>query len=129
LCTDWSGCANGWRSTAAVVCHAGMGIVHKAVAAGVPIVVVPFGRDLPEVGRRVAESGAGVVLPLMRLSPERLRASVREAIALRPGLAGLAARFGAAGGPDAFADAAEELSDASSSRPGGGRVARERAIA
>ena len=45
---------------AAVVCHGGMGIVQKAVAAGVPIVAVPFGRDQPEVGRRIAESKTGV---------------------------------------------------------------------
>ena len=44
---------------AAVVCHGGMGIVQKSVAAGVPIVAVPFGRDQPEVGRRIAESGSG----------------------------------------------------------------------
>jgi UDP:flavonoid glycosyltransferase YjiC (YdhE family) len=94
---------------AAVVCHAGMGIVNKAVAAGVPIVAVPFGRDQPEVARRVAESGAGVLLPVKELSPERLRAAVREAIALEPGLALLAGRFHAAGGAAAFADAAEEL--------------------
>src|SRR4051794_4062974 len=41
---------------AAVVCHGGMGIVQKSIAAGVPIVAVPFGRDQPEVGRRIAES-------------------------------------------------------------------------
>jgi hypothetical protein len=32
----------------AVICHAGMGIVHKAVG-GVPIAAVPIGRDQPEV--------------------------------------------------------------------------------
>lgn len=37
---------------AAVVCHSGMGIVQKSVAAGVPIAAVPFGRDQPEVARR-----------------------------------------------------------------------------
>ena len=31
------------------------------MAAGVPIVCVPFGRDQPEIGRRVAESGAGAI--------------------------------------------------------------------
>ena len=36
---------------AAVVCHSGMGIVQKAIAAGVPIAAVPFGRDQPEVAR------------------------------------------------------------------------------
>ncbi len=32
---------------AAVITHGGMGIVQKTVAAGVPLVVVPFGRDQP----------------------------------------------------------------------------------
>ena len=40
---------------AAVVCHGGMGIVTKAASAGVPTVVVPFGRDQPEIARRVVE--------------------------------------------------------------------------
>ena len=47
-------------SARAVVCHGGMGIVQKAIAAGVPIAAVPFGRDQPEVARRVVEAGAGV---------------------------------------------------------------------
>jgi MGT family glycosyltransferase len=87
---------------AAVVCHSGMGIVQKAVAHGVPIVAVPFGRDQPEVSRRVAEGGAGVRLRAKDLSPERLRACVREAMAMTPGRRG-------SGGPELFADAAEEL--------------------
>ena len=64
----------------AVVCHGGMGIVQKAVAAGVPIVAVPFGRDQPEVGRRIAESGTGVLVH--REGPEcgaACRSAVREA--------------------------------------------------
>jgi len=67
---------------AAVVCPGGMGITAKAVARGVPVVAVPFGRDQPEVARRVAEAGVGVRLPRQRLDPERLRAAVREARAL-----------------------------------------------
>lgn len=43
-----------------VVCHAGMGITQKAPAHGVPVVAVPFGRDQPEVARRVQVAGAGV---------------------------------------------------------------------
>jgi MGT family glycosyltransferase len=87
---------------AAVVCHGGMGIVQKAMGAGVPIAVVPFGRDQPEVARRVAECGSGAVLPAKRLTAERLRETVRRAMAMRPPLP-------AGGGPAAFADAAEEL--------------------
>ena len=49
---------------ACVVCHAGMGITQKALAHGVPVVAVPFGRDQPEVARRVEVAGAGVRLPV-----------------------------------------------------------------
>jgi UDP:flavonoid glycosyltransferase YjiC (YdhE family) len=94
---------------AAVVCHAGMGIVHKAISAAVPIVAVPFGRDQPEVARRVVESGAGVALRPRRLSPARLRRAFRESIALAPSARAASARLRAAGGPARFADAAEEL--------------------
>jgi MGT family glycosyltransferase len=93
----------------AVVCHSGMGIVQKAAGAGVPIVAVPFGRDQPEVARRVSEAGAGVRLPAKELTPERLRAAVREAVAMRPSAEAAGARLRAAGGPERFADAAEEL--------------------
>jgi MGT family glycosyltransferase len=92
---------------AAVVCHGGMGIVQKAIAAAVPIAAVPFGRDQPEVARRIAESGAGVALPLKHLSAERLRGAVREAMAMDVQDASL--RLRAFGGPETFADAAEEL--------------------
>jgi UDP:flavonoid glycosyltransferase YjiC (YdhE family) len=96
---------------AAVVCHGGMGIVQKAVAAGVPLVAVPFGRDQPEVGRRVSECGAGRVVPRRRLSAEKMRTAVQEALGAdaRAGAAAASARLRAAGGPDAFADAVEEL--------------------
>jgi MGT family glycosyltransferase len=94
---------------AAVVSHSGMGIVQKAVAAGVPIAAVPFGRDQPEVARRVVEARAGVRLRVKHLTPERLRATVREAIALRPQAQAAGARLRASGGGERFADAAEEL--------------------
>jgi MGT family glycosyltransferase len=94
---------------AAVVCHGGMGIVQKAVVAGVPVVAVPFGRDQPEVARRVVQSGAGVGLAPRRLAPGRLRTAVREAIERRPAAEAAAVRLRASGGPEAFADAAEEL--------------------
>jgi MGT family glycosyltransferase len=87
---------------AAVVCHGGMGIVQKSVAAGVPIVAVPFGRDQPEVGRRIAESGTGVLVKKADLSAARIRSAVREARAMRPAAM-------SPGGPQTFADAVEEI--------------------
>lgn len=94
---------------ACVVCHAGMGITQKALACGVPVVAVPFGRDQPEVARRVEVSGAGVRLPARKLTPDRLRRGVRRAMGLRPGAARIAEAFAAAGGPTAAADALERL--------------------
>ena len=45
-----------------VVCHGGSGTVFGAVAAGVPLVVVPVFADQFENGRRVARSGAGMTV-------------------------------------------------------------------
>ena len=95
-----------------VVCHAGMGITQKALAHGVPVVAVPFGRDQPEVARRVEVSGAGVRLPTKQLNPDRLRKAVRRAIELQPGAARVASAFRAAGGAPAAADAIAGLAAA-----------------
>jgi MGT family glycosyltransferase len=92
-----------------VVCHAGMGITQKALAHGVPVVAVPFGRDQPEVARRVEVAGAGVRLPARRLNPPRLRASVEQARLLASGARRIARAFSAAGGPPAAAEALERL--------------------
>lgn len=45
---------------AAVVCHGGMGTVLGALAAGVPLVVVPQFADQPDNAARVAALGAGL---------------------------------------------------------------------
>jgi UDP:flavonoid glycosyltransferase YjiC (YdhE family) len=91
---------------AAVVCPGGMGIAAKAVGSGVPVVAVPFGRDQPEVTRRVVEAGAGVAVRRRDLSPSTLRDAVRRAIPMRPALPVAAPATDAAA---AFADAALEL--------------------
>ncbi|WP_053225675.1 glycosyltransferase [Solirubrobacter soli] len=87
---------------AAVVCHGGMGIVQKAVAAGVPIVAVPFGRDQPEVGRRIAEAKLGVLVKQKDLNAARIRSAVRRARTMRPVVV-------PSGGPAEFAGAVEEI--------------------
>ena len=89
------------------VTHGGMGSTQKALARGVPVCVVPFGRDQLEVARRVQVSGAGTRLSTRRLSPERLRAKVAEAIALTEGARRVATAFQSAGGPSAAATAVE----------------------
>lgn len=102
---------------ACVVCHAGMGITQKALSHGVPVVAIPFGRDQPEVSRRVEVAAAGVRLPLRRLGPDRLRRAIHDAIDLLPGAKRIAEAFAAAGGPSAAADALERLAVGGPSEP------------
>jgi UDP:flavonoid glycosyltransferase YjiC (YdhE family) len=84
-----------------------MGATQKALARGVPVCVVPFGRDQFEVARRVEVAGAGTRLPAKRLTPERLRQKVRQAMDCGDGARQVAAGYVAAGGPRAAADAIE----------------------
>lgn len=90
------------RASVAIT-HGGMGVTQKALAAGVPVVAVPFGRDQPEVARRVEVAGAGVRLPRAQLRPEKLRAAVATAMDRRGGALSVAEGYRAAGGPEAAA--------------------------
>jgi MGT family glycosyltransferase len=83
---------------ACAVTHGGMGATQKALARGVPVCAVPFGRDQLEVARRVELCGAGTRLPARRLRPNRLRAKVREAIAMKDGAVRIQGAFERAGG-------------------------------
>jgi MGT family glycosyltransferase len=89
------------------VTHGGMGSTQKALARGVPVCAVPFGRDQLEVARRVQVAGAGTRLTARRLSPERLRSKIAEAMALTDGARRVADGFTAAGGPPAAATTIE----------------------
>ncbi len=94
---------------AVAVTHGGMGATQKALAAGVPCVVVPFGRDQLEVAARVVHAGAGVRIAKGKLSPERLREAVHRAVGMADGARRVAAGYRAAGGAPAGADAVEAL--------------------
>ncbi|MFB8274140.1 glycosyltransferase [Nocardia colli] len=83
---------------AVVVSHGGMGITQKALAAGVPVCVVPFGRSQSEVARRVVGNEAGSWVSAKRLSVRTLRTGIDKAMACRAGAAAVAAGFAAAGG-------------------------------
>lgn len=81
-----------------VVTHGGMGTVQRSLAAGVPLVVVAWGRDQKETARRVTESGAGVALSRSRLRPDRLRVAVRTALGRSEQAGRVADAFARAGG-------------------------------
>jgi UDP:flavonoid glycosyltransferase YjiC (YdhE family) len=63
----------------AVLTHAGHGTTIKALAAGVPLVCVPLGRDQRDNTVRVLRLGAGVRLPA-DAPPGRIAAAVREVL-------------------------------------------------
>ena len=100
---------------ACVVCHGGMGITQKALAAGVPVCVIPFGRDQHEVARHVEVAAAGVRLSPRRLTPERLKSAVRAARERVEGARRVAEGFRSSGGVERAATALEERLRASRS--------------
>lgn len=65
---------------AAVVTHCGHGTTIKALAAGVPLVCLPMGRDQFDVAARVVHRGAGVRLEAAS-SPGAIAAALREVLA------------------------------------------------
>ncbi len=58
----WLDQADVFPRAALVVCHGGSGTAFGAVAAGLPVVVVPVFADQFVNGRRIAETGAGLVV-------------------------------------------------------------------
>jgi MGT family glycosyltransferase len=61
---------------ALMVTHAGLGTVHAALTAGVPLVCVPGGRDQPDTAARVVHHRAGV-----RAGARGLRRAIERALA------------------------------------------------
>lgn len=94
---------------AAVICHGGLGITQKTLLAGVPLCLVPWGRDQFEVARRVTGCGAGTQVLPPDLTADRLREAVHEAITLRPTAEWVGSRLRSAGGPGAAASILERL--------------------
>jgi UDP:flavonoid glycosyltransferase YjiC (YdhE family) len=100
------------READVVVCHGGMGITQKALAAGVPVCVVPWGRDQLEVAAHVVEARAGARVMRRHLSPERLAAAIERANGCRTGAARVRAGYEATGGSATAADALEAIAAA-----------------
>ena len=88
-----------------VVTHGGMGGTQRALAAGVPVCVIPCGRDQSETARRVEVSASGTMLPVSKLDATRLKLAVREAMGRKAGAEKIARAFAEAGGAPRAADA------------------------
>lgn len=80
------------------ITHGGMGGTQKALARGVPVCSVPFGRDQFEVARRVEVARSGTRLPAKKLTAARLSTKVQQAMTMTAGARMVAAGFAATGG-------------------------------
>jgi MGT family glycosyltransferase len=67
------------KHASAVVTHAGHGTVLKSLAAGVPVVAVPLGRDQLDNAARVQHHGAGIRLK-PTAKPDAIAAAVRRVV-------------------------------------------------
>lgn len=81
-----------------VITHGGMGTTQRSLAAGVPVCVIPWGRDQNETARRAEICGAGTMVPKNKLSTERLRSAALEALTRKAEAAKIADAFLRAGG-------------------------------
>ena len=61
--------------------HGGLNTVLDSLSYGVPMVLVPLTYEQPAIAARVVRIGAGEILPLSRLSPDRLRTEIRKVAA------------------------------------------------
>ena len=98
-----------FRHAAAAVTHGGHGTVVKALAAGVPLVVIPMGRDQGDNAARVVAQGAGI--RLKRTAPEKAITEAVERVLGDPSFRHAAARIGdaivAGAGPTVAVEAIE----------------------
>jgi MGT family glycosyltransferase len=77
--TRWVRHADVLPHCSAVITHGGHGTVMKALIAGVPLIVVPLGRDQPDNAGRVVYAGAGIRLR-KNASVDALRAAISRVI-------------------------------------------------
>jgi MGT family glycosyltransferase len=63
-----------------LVSHAGHGVVAKALYYGVPMVLVPWGRDQPGVAARAAALGVAEVLARHDITEQRLSTAIQRVL-------------------------------------------------
>lgn len=63
-----------------VITHAGLNTTIGALSQGVPMVAIPITNEQPGIAARIAYVGAGQVVPLAKLSVERLHRAIREVL-------------------------------------------------
>jgi zeaxanthin glucosyltransferase len=65
---------------ALVITHAGLNTALDALSAGVPMVAIPITNDQPGVAARVARVGAGLVVPVKKVTIAKLRSAIEKVL-------------------------------------------------
>jgi MGT family glycosyltransferase len=109
------------RHAALVVTHSGHGTVTKALAAGVPMVLLPHGRDQADTAARVTLRGAGIALK--RTARPDIIAEAARRVLETASYRAAARRLGEAirrdAGSDALVHELEAISGGNETRPAG----------
>jgi UDP:flavonoid glycosyltransferase YjiC (YdhE family) len=82
------------REVSVMVTHGGHGTVSRALWRGLPLLVMPMGRDQDDIAARVVFHGAGLVLPSTAPATEIAAALTR--LVCEPPFRAAARRLGAA---------------------------------
>ena len=70
-----------------VVCHGGSGTAFGALAAGVPLIVVPLFADQSENGRRIEKFGAGMMVESARAADDNRLLTPHDALRISESIA------------------------------------------
>ncbi|MDJ0633676.1 MAG: glycosyltransferase [Xenococcaceae cyanobacterium MO_188.B29] len=62
------------------ITHAGMNTTLESLSNGVPMVAIPITNDQPGVAARIAWTGTGKVVPLGKVSVEKLREAIKQVL-------------------------------------------------
>ncbi|MDJ0692283.1 MAG: glycosyltransferase [Xenococcaceae cyanobacterium MO_188.B32] len=62
------------------ITHAGMNTTLESLSNGVPMVAIPITNDQPGVAARIAWTGTGEVIPLGKVSVERLQKAIKQVL-------------------------------------------------
>jgi MGT family glycosyltransferase len=118
--TRWARHADVLPHCSAVITHGGHGTVMKALIAGVPLVLVPLGRDQPDNAGRVVHAGAGIRLR-KNATVSALRAAVSQVTGdprYRAAARHMAARLASERDDNLVADELEQVAAARGSATG-----------
>jgi zeaxanthin glucosyltransferase len=66
--------------SALVITHAGLNTTIGALSAGVPMVAIPITNEQPGIAARMARVGAGLVIPVKKVTVARLRSAIQRVL-------------------------------------------------